>query len=76
MQKRTLSALLAGMLLLVLLTSASGEQKYLPFIPPLLLNSFTVTPSAGENGTISPDTAQIVRKGENELYREIERALP
>jgi uncharacterized protein (TIGR02145 family) len=68
MQKRTLSALLAGMLLLVLLTSASGEQKYLPFIPPLLLNSFTVTPSAGENGTISPDTAQIVRKGDRTSF--------
>ena len=36
--------------------------------PPLLLNSFTVTPSAGENGTISPDTAQIVRKGDRTSF--------
>jgi uncharacterized protein (TIGR02145 family) len=45
-------------------TSAWGEEEYLPFIPLLLSGpTYTVTPLAGENGTISPNTPQYVKEG-------------
>jgi uncharacterized protein (TIGR02145 family) len=64
MQNKIWALVPAALLSLCLSTSVWGEEEYLPFIPLLLSGpTYTVTPLAGENGAISPNTPQYVKQG-------------